>query len=141
MSFHPYLFFSGSCGEAFAFYGQVFGAEPSVMTFGDLPPGEEIPADIAPTTVMHASISVGDAMLMGSDDPSGTDGPKTGFAVSYTASDAAAVSQIIEALAEGGEITVPVEATFWAPAFGMAQDRFGVTWIVDCYPEDDGAAS
>ena len=33
-------------------------------------------------------------------------------------------------LAEGGEVLMPIQPTFWSPAFGMLTDRFGVSWLV-----------
>lgn len=140
MSFNPYLFFSGNCAEAFAFYSEVFGVEADVMTHADLPPDAEPMPGAEPHHVMHAAIAMGDSLLMGSDDPTGDGGPKKGFSVSHTAADAESVHRIHAALAEGGEVTAPVEATFWAPAFGMVTDRFGVSWMIDTYSaEADGS--
>lgn len=136
MTVNPYLFFSGDCAEAFAFYSSVFGVEATVLTNGDLPEGVEGAPGAEPSSVMHASIQLGDSLLMGSDDPSGTGGPKTGFAVSYTAADADDVHRVVDALADGGQVDMPVEATFWAPAFGGVTDRFGVPWVVDTYPTE-----
>lgn len=135
MSINPYLFFSGNCAEAFAFYSTVFGVDAQVMTNADLPPGTEgMPGP--PTNVMHASIEIGGSFLMGSDDPSGDGGPRVGFAVAYTAPDVASVHRVVDALAEGGEVTMPVTETFWSPAFGMLTDRFGIAWMVDTVPVD-----
>lgn len=140
MSFNPYLFFSGDCAEAFAFYSEVFGVEAQVMTNADVPPEDAMP-DVDPSTVMHASIGLGGSYLMGSDDPSGDGGPKAGFSVSYTAPDVEAVQRTFDALAVGGEVMMPVGPTFFSPAFGMLTDRFGVAWMVDTFPTDgpDGA--
>lgn len=136
MSFNPYLMFSGDCADAFRFYGTVFGIEPRIMTNAEAPPGEEgmegLPADM----VMHAAIELNGAFLMGSDDPSGDGGPKTGFAVSYSATDPADAQRIFDGLADGGNVIMPVEATFWSPAFGMLTDRFGVPWMIDTSPAE-----
>lgn len=136
MTFNPYLFFSGNCAEAFARYSEVFGVEAQVMTHADLPPDAEPMPGAEPHHVMHAAIAIGGSFLMGSDDPTGTDGPKVGMAVSYTAPDVESVSRVLEALAaDGGEITMPAEATFWSPAFGAVTDRFGISWLIDSNPE------
>ena len=34
------------------------------------------------------------------------------------------------ALAEGGEVRMPLAPTFFARQFGMVVDRFGVQWMV-----------
>jgi PhnB protein len=131
MSFHPYVFFSnGQCAEAFRRYHEVFGGELQVMTNADLPAGEA-PMPGGPELVMHASIALGGGFLMGSDDPTGDGGPKTGVAVSYAAADPESARKVFDALAEGGEVTMPFEATFFSKGFGTCVDRFGVSWMVD----------
>lgn len=128
--FTPYLFFSnGECRAAFTRYQEIFGGELQIMTNGDAPPGdrmEGVPDDV----VMHAALHLGDAGLLGSDDPSGDGGPRVGSAVSYTGPDEASARRAFEALAEGGEVTMPFSPVFWAAGFGMCTDRWGVPWMV-----------
>ena len=131
MSIDPYLFFSGDCAAAFERYREVFGGELEVMTYADLPEGTETTPGAEPHHVMHASLSFDDAVLMGSDDVTGDGGPKVGVAVAYTAPDEQAARQAFDALADGGEITMPFEATFWSRGFGTCNDRFGIPWMVD----------
>lgn len=131
MSFSPYLFFSGNCAEAFEHYRVVFDGQLDVMRNAEAPEGAGMP-DVDPDTVMHAALRLGDtALLMGSDDPTGTGGPKLGFAVSYSAPDDAEARRVFDALAEDGEITMEYTETFWSVGFGMCTDRFGVSWMVD----------
>lgn len=131
MTFNTYLFFSGgSCAEAFERYAEVFGGEVTIMRMGDVPADQRMPG-AGDDVVMHAALKVGDALLMGSDDPSGDGGPKTGFNVAYTAPEAATAERVFAALGEGGEVTMPLEETFWSPVFGMVTDRFGVPWMID----------
>jgi PhnB protein len=131
MSFHPYVFFSGNCAEAFQRYQQIFGGELQVMTNADVPEGAGMPgAD--PQAVMHASLTLGEGrLLMGSDDPTGDDGAKVGSAVCYIAPDEQDAKRAFEALADGGESTMPFSATFWSKGFGMCTDRYGVPWMID----------
>jgi len=131
MSFTPYIFFSGNCAEAFARYHEIFGGKLEVMTHADLPPDAEPMPGAEPHHVMHASLTVGDAFIYGSDDPSGDDGPKKGVGVTYTVSDAAEGRRVFEALCEGGSADMPFEATFFSAGFGSGTDRFGVPWMVD----------
>lgn len=130
MSIHPYLFFSGNCRGAFERYQQVFGGTLELSSFSDVPEDARMPG-VDPNQVMHVSLSFGDAVLMGSDDPSGDGGPKVGAAVAYVAPDAETGKRAFEALAEGGEVTLPFGETFWSTGFGMCTDRFGVPWMVD----------
>lgn len=132
MSFHPYVFFSdGTCREAFEHYHQIFGGDLQIMANADAPTEEDRMPGAEPHHVMHASITIGDALLMGSDDPTGDGGPKNGVAVSYTAPDAQEGKRVFEALAEGGETFMSFEPTFWSPGFGSCLDRYGVNWMVD----------
>lgn len=139
MSFHPYVFFSdGRCAEAFRAYHDVLGGELYVMTNAEVPDGEEAMPGAEPHHVMHASITIGDGMLMGSDDPTGDDGPKTGVAVTYIAPDPEEARRVFEALSEGGEIQMPFAATFFSKGFGAFVDRYGVNWMIDIAEEHMG---
>jgi len=129
MAFQPYLFFSGNCSEAFTRYQEIFGGELFMMKMSDAP-GEETPPDADPNLIIHAALTVGDGVLMASDDPTGDGGPKPGIMVSFNSPDAGEIKRVFDALAEGGEVTQPLLETFFSPAFGMVADRFGVSWMV-----------
>ena len=79
---------------------------------------------------MHSSIRIGDI-----DDTRirravcGT-GKLQGFALSLTAKDAARRQRLFDALSDGGQVQMPLDKTFFSPAFGMVADRFGVSWMV-----------
>jgi PhnB protein len=131
MSFNAYLFFSdGRCKAAFTTYQEIFGGDLEVMTMADMPPGEEGMPGADPDMVLHAALTIGDSMLMGSDDPTGDGGPKVGFSVAHSAADADAANRVFAALADGGEVTQPLIPTFFSPAFGMLTDRFGTPWMI-----------
>lgn len=131
MAFHPYLFFSGTCRQAFTRYHEIFGGDLELLPMSDIPPGEgEVPAGQA-DLIMHAALMFSDHLLMASDDPGGDGGPVKGISVNYTTPDVAEAERVFAALAEGGEVTMPMEPTFWAPMFGMCVDRFGTPWMVN----------
>ena len=130
MAFRPYLFFGGNCREAFTRYQEIFGGELTVLTMKDVP-GEVVPPDVDPDTVMHAAITVGGDVLMGSDDPTSPSfGPVQGMMVSYDAADAADARRVMDALAAGGTVTQDLIPTFFSEAFGMCVDAFGTPWMV-----------
>jgi PhnB protein len=132
MQFHAYLFFSdGHCREAFTRYQEILGGELDVMAFSDLPPGEEAPVgDDQADLVMHAALIIGEAMLMGSDDPTGDGAGATGIAVHLTCDSDEEAERVFAALTEDGQVDMPMGETFWASRFGMGADRFGVPWMV-----------
>lgn len=131
MSFSPYIFFSGNCAEAFQRYHQIFGGDLMVMTHDQLPPDAEPMPGAEPHHVMHASVTIGEGVLMGSDDPSGDDGPKNGVGVTYTAPDPDDAKRVFDELFSDGEVMMPFTATFFSKGFGAGTDRFGVQWMVD----------
>lgn len=136
MPFHAYLFFGGNCREAMTRYQEVFGGELQVMGFAEAPP-EARPEGAAADGVMHASLALPDGgMLMASDDPSGGFSGHSGFGVAHTADTPDETRRLYEQLVEGGQPWMPVEATFWSPAFGMCADRFGVPWMLDTVPAE-----
>ena len=132
MSIHPYLFFTGTCREAMTRYHEVFGGQLEVMTVADMPEGAEPPPGPAnPDMVIHAALTFGDGdLLMASDDPTGDGAGIKGMAISLTLADPDEATRIFDALAEDGQITMPLGETFWSPRFGMCTDRFGTSWMV-----------
>ncbi|MBI2710118.1 MAG: VOC family protein [Actinobacteria bacterium] len=130
MSFHAYLFFSGTCKDAFTRYSQIFGGELFVMTNAEASGGGMPGAE--PDMVIHAALTLADgSMLMASDDPTGDGGGTKGVSVSYTAKDAGEATRVFEALSEGGEVTGPLQETFFSPMFGTCTDRWDVAWMVN----------
>jgi PhnB protein len=82
--------------------------------------------------VMHASLRVGATRLMVSDGGCSNASSFQGVTLSIATSDLAAATRWFNALAaDGGEVQMPLEKTFWAPAFGMVKDRFGVSWMIN----------
>ncbi len=129
MSFHPYLFFVGSCREAMTAYHGVFGGQLDIVTSAEMP---DAPPDAPADAIMHAALTLPNGgMLMASDDPGATeDAPKVGVSVSYTATDPDDAARVFEGLAAGGNTMMPLGETSWSPAFGMCTDRFGISWMV-----------
>ena len=128
-----YLFFEDNCAEAFEFYRSVFGGDfMSMMTFADGPPDLGV-SDSEKDRIMHVSLPVGDAVLMGSDNASSFGPPRTAgdnFAVSYTAPTRDDADRVFAALFDGGEATVPMQDMFWGSYFGQGTDRFGIGWMI-----------
>jgi PhnB protein len=130
MSFHPYLFFSGNCRDAFTRYHEIFGGELFLMPMSEVPDGTEVPAG-SPDLIIHAALTVDGSLLMASDDPTGDGEPAKGISVSYVAKDVGEVKRVFDALADGGQVTAPLAETFFSPMFGMCVDRFGIAWMVN----------
>ena len=138
MQIFPYLFFDGRCDEAIEFYRTALGAEVTMlMRMKDAPPdvqGQCAPAG-AEEKVMHVTMRVGDTLLHASDGATGgmtfSGKPEfRGVSLSLTLTDPADAKRRFNALAEGGQVLMPLDKTFFSPCFGMVTDRFGVSWMV-----------
>jgi len=139
MHIEPYLFFNGRCEEALDFYRQALGAEVQmVMRFKESP--EPPPPDKVPpgheNKIMHASFRVGSTVVMASDGRSSGKPDFQGFSLALTVATEAEADRAFGALADGGQVTMPLEKTFWSPRFGMLEDRFGVGWMIMVTPTD-----
>ena len=91
--------------------------------------------------IMHASLKIGDTMLMASDGRCDGQATFEGFSLSITVPDEAEAERVFGALSEGGLVTMPLEKTFWAPKFGMLTDRFGVGWMVSVAHKPESATA
>lgn len=142
MQIQPYLSYNGACDEAIAFYREALGAKELIkMRFKEAPPdpAHPMPPEFA-EKIMHATLQIGDAQLMMSDGGCMTGNEKfQGFSISLTAPDVATAERFFNALAQGGQVTMPFQKTFWSPGFGMVSDRFGVPWMVTA-PTNPSAA-
>ena len=142
----PYLSFAGNTREAFAFYAKALGATiETMMSYDEMPKMPDDPnagcADGGPPTgdaIMHACLKLpGGAMIFAGDVPAGMpfDGIKgVMIAVQYDTVDQA--HSAFHALSQGGQVTMPLSASFWAQTFGMLNDRFGVAWAINGAPID-----
>jgi PhnB protein len=132
MAFRPYLAFAGNCREAFNRYQEIFGGELVLFAMSDMPTDAGPPPPGAkPDAIMHAALTSDERLLMGADDPSGSfDGRVNGMCVNCSVTDAVDAKRVFDALSKEGEVQMPLGETFFAPAFGMCTDRFGVPWMV-----------
>jgi len=133
MEVQPYLFFDGRCEEAIDFYRSALGAEvlmllrmkdsPEPPPPGMVPPGSE-------NKVMHACIRIGETSVMASDGNCLGRASFQGFSLSLSVTDDAEAERLFDALADGGQVQMPLTPTFFASRFGTVADRFGVSWMV-----------
>ena len=132
MQLNPYLLFNGQCEAAMKFYEKCLGGKITfLMTYEGTPAAEHVPAGMA-KQIIHATLTVGDFQLQASDCPPDQYQKPQGFSVTLQIADLAKAEATFKALAEGGKITMPFNKTFWAKGFGMAEDKFGIPWMVNC---------
>lgn len=134
MLIQPYLFFDGNCEEAVEFYRKALGAEVDMLLRYKESPDPPPPGMVPPgwdDKIMHTTLRIGDAIVMASDGPCPGETGFRGFSLSLSAPDAATAEKFFTALADGGQVRMPLGKTFWSPCFGMLSDRFGVGWMVN----------
>ena len=95
--------------------------EPAKTPDGSAPPGDK---------VMHMAFMIGGSLIMASDGFCSGKPNFSGFSLSYPAADKADAKKRFDALAAGGKVTQPLTETFFADAFGMVTDKFGLSWQV-----------
>jgi len=133
MAIQPYLFFEGRTEEALEFYRTALGAQtqmllrykdgpqPARCPDGSVPPGEK---------VMHAAATIDGSLVMASDGFCSGKPNFAGFSLSFEAKDEVDAKKRFDALSAGGRVGVPLGETFFAKAFGMVVDKFGLSWQI-----------
>jgi len=129
IDYRPFVWFGGNCRDAFTRYQEILGGDLALLTFADAPSDEPVPPEHA-GLIIHAALSTEGAYVMGSDDPTGVFAGTQGMSVSVSVDDADEARRVFDALADRGQVTVPLTETFFSRAFGMCVDRFGVPWMI-----------
>ena len=142
MQVNTYLAFGGDCRQAFETYARVLGGKIIfMMTHGESPMADKIAPDWK-DTIMHASLQLpGGGLLQGADHPQGQAVKPSGFSVSVSVKDKAEAERIFKALSDGAQVQMPIQETFWSPAFGMLIDKFQVPWMVNTESAAAGSAA
>jgi PhnB protein len=134
MQVQPYLMFDGRCEEAIEFYRKALGAEvQALIRFKDSPDAASC-ANGNGDKVMHTCLRIGETAVMASDGQCTGKPGFQGFSLSVTAADDAEARRRFTALADGGQVQMPLSKTFFASSFGMVADRFGVSWMIVANP-------
>ncbi|MDV2682813.1 VOC family protein [Alkalihalophilus lindianensis] len=137
---YPYVVTNGNGEEAVEFYKEALEAEVlGVQTFGEMPESPEfkLPEE-AKARILHASLKIGQTQLMLSDTFPGQPyqlGSQVTIAITF--SDASKSNEVFAKLEEGGEVTMPLQETFWSPSYGQVTDKFGVSWQISTLMEED----
>lgn len=136
MQIQPYLFFEGRTEEALEFYKSKLGAQVEfMMRYKENPDPKHNPPNSG-EKVMHSCFRVGDTQVMASDGNCSGKPSFQGFSLTFNAADEADARRRFNALAEGGQVNLPLSETFFAKSFGMVADRFGLNWMVMAGPKN-----
>lgn len=127
----PYLFFQGNCEKAMNFYKECLDGEIiSLQRFGDT----EMPVEEShKQKIMHAELKAENIHIMFSDGaPHKEISVGDNVQLSINLDSTEEQDRLFEALSEGGDVTMPLENTFWGARYGMFKDKFGIRWMLNC---------
>ena len=128
MEMYTYVNFAGTCRDAFRYYEKHLGATIGMLMTHAESPGQSQLGPEWKDAVLHARISIAGAELAGADIPSAQ--PMRSAYLSLNVDSDADAERIFAALADGGEVFMPLEETFFASRFGQLRDRFGINWMI-----------
>jgi PhnB protein len=127
----PYFYFNGNAAEAIAFYTKVFSAKPAqVMLYKEMPHSEA--AQQYADKVLHAEITLGDDLYYISDAV-GENEVKVGdnLQINLNCDTEEELRRLFSGLSVGGNVTMPIEDTFWGAVYGSLTDQFGISWSLN----------
>ena len=139
---NPYINFNGNAEEAFTFYKSVFGGEfAMIIRLKDLA-GPDFPvAENDANKIMHITLPVGNNFLMANDVPEfmgRVNENENRSKISIRAENKDEADKLFNGLSEGGNIEMPISESPWGSYFGMFRDKFGIEWMVDFDPKNNG---
>ena len=127
MKLELYLNYAGNCEDAFRFYEQHLGGKVTTMMRHEEAPNPQLPPGFG-KKILHAHLDLGGTALLGADVPAAQ--PMRSAYASLTLDSAAEVERVYALLADGGEIFMKIDQTFFAERFAMLRDRFGTSWML-----------
>jgi len=130
MQVRPYLSFKGECQEAIELYEKAFKIEKTeIMRFSDMPPNPDMPIpEEQKNWILQATIPFGDNFIRMSDSIGEFNDSLSDRVGIVIESDVDIVKNAFTVLAEEGKIKMPLQETFFSPAYGIVYDKFGVMW-------------
>jgi PhnB protein len=139
---NPHINFNGNAEEAFNFYKSVFGGEfTKIIRFKELSSPEFPVADHEANKIMHIALPVGTSFLSANDVPESmgrTNENENRSKISISAESKEEADRLFHGLSKGGRIEVSIADSPWGSYYGMFRDKYGIEWIVDFDPGQNG---
>jgi PhnB protein len=128
-----YLFLYGKCEEAMEFYKAALGGELEMNRQSDSP--QPVPAGWE-QKIMHATLRGDGFELMASDGgPDSHQEKESNISLCIAMADEAKARDVYAKLSAGGKATMPMEQQFWGAIFGTLTDKYGIDWMINCFPK------
>lgn len=130
MKLNTFLNFGGNCEAAFRFYEQHLNGSITMMMRRAESPAPSETWSGWEQSVQYAIMNIGETELMGSDVPPARFQPMRSVYLSLTVADSAEAERVWSLLADGGQVFMPMQETFYATRFGQLRDKFGISWMI-----------
>ncbi len=126
---NPYIMFNGNAREAMQFYSKCFGGKLEIKDYKEV---YELKVDKKDRDkVVHAALYTENAVIMGCDDLRlSKSKPIHNIQLSIDCISESELTKYFFTLSENGDITMPLQDTFWGARFGKVTDQFGVKWML-----------
>ena len=132
LELEPYVFFYGKCEEALNFYKGIFnGKIASVTRMKEAPPEMAAPPNWG-DKIMHARFEAPGVAFQASDGGPDTKNVDGNISLGLSTKDEAEATRVFDKLSEGGDVSMPMQDTFWNAKFGVLKDKYGIEWFVNC---------
>lgn len=130
MHLSPYLFFSGNCRDAMAFYQSCLGGALHLQRFAESPMAAQLPTE-AQEAILHGTLTVGGFILMASDAGGVGQPRRVGDNVNLSLhfDNEAEIDAVFARLALGGTVRDALADVPWGGKFGTLTDQFGINWL------------
>ncbi len=127
---NPYLKFDGNCKEAMNYYKEILDWELSMMTVGEFPVADEMPAP--KESILHSTLAKGERVIMGSDlhwgEPHSN---RNGLQICVDCESEQEISYLFLKLSQDGVVTQPLGDMPWGSKFASLIDKYGKYWILN----------
>jgi len=130
MKLHTYLNYGGNCEQAFRFYEKHLGGKIITMMTNSQQPGATNVSPELKNAILYAQLQLGETHIMGSDVSPDHFQPMRSVYLSLGVDTSAEAERIHALLADGGQIFMPMQETFFAFRFSMLRDKFGTSWMI-----------
>lgn len=136
ISIHSYLHFAGKAEEAMNFYRSVLGGEfTSFQRYRDMAGSDKMPDEDRDKMIHIALQLTPDITIMATDVMASMERPLdkgNNYHICIQAGDREEADHLFKGLSAGGNVEMPMNATFWGSYFGMCRDRYEVQWMINC---------
>ena len=140
---NPHINFNGNAEEAFNFYKSVFGGEFSkVLRLKDIANDQFPVAEKDENKILHIALPIGKYnMLMANDVPDflgKVNENENRSKISISAESREEADKLFNGLSAGGQVEMPMDDSPWGSYFGMFRDKYGIEWMVEFDPKNNG---